>query len=75
MRYVLTGSANVFPYRNAEFAIVVTDDGYIEQLVLRGNGTRRGEPVEITIRVTVDRVGEVIDLERPDWVPADGREE
>ncbi|WP_312910092.1 hypothetical protein [Natronosalvus caseinilyticus] len=73
MRYVLTGSGNVVPYQDAEFAVLVADDGYIERLVLRGNGTRRGEPVEVTVHVTVDRVGEVIDLERPDWVPANTR--
>ncbi|MFP9192291.1 hypothetical protein [Natronosalvus vescus] len=66
-RYVLTGSGNAIPYQNTTFTLILTERGVIEYLSLEGERIRNGEQVDVSVEHRIDRIGESIDLETPDW--------
>ncbi|MCU4753701.1 hypothetical protein OB919_17220 [Halobacteria archaeon AArc-curdl1] len=71
-QYLLTGSGSLLSYQETTFWILIAEEGYVQAFHLEGTRMIDGERVTVTITSTLERVGEPIDLEVPEWVESAG---
>lgn len=67
-QYLLTGSGTLLSYQETTFWILIAEEGYVQAFHLEGTRMIDGEQVTVRITSTLERVGEPIELEVPEWV-------